>query len=373
MMSFFLWLFSQRKEQERAASSDRRATVLHDSVLFLLIFLAAILVCSALARLFDDNNPFAAPVFILAVALIARFTHGYAWGIAASALGVFCVNFMFTYPYWEFDMSIAGYPLTFTSMLLVSLSISTLTSRIKRQEQLRLEMEMEKMRANLLRSVSHDLRTPLASIVGSSSVLLEDEHLSDGQRAELLQSINRDARWLAQVTENILSITRFSGGVTLRKEDEVVEEVVSSAIVRFRKVHAALPVVVHRPEEILLAPMDATLIEQVIFNLLDNAAVHGKNASRIEISLFQEGDRVILRVTDDGCGFSKAALAHLFDGTLAGSGDGHRNMGIGLSVCQSIVRAHGGALSARNAAGGGACIEFWLPAGEEANHENAQE
>lgn len=373
MMSFFLWLFSQRKERERAASQNRRASILHDSVLFLLVFLAAILVCCALAQLFDDNNPFAVPVFILAVALVARFTHGYAWGIAASALGVFCVNYMFTYPYWEFDMSIAGYPLTFAAMLIVSLSISTLTSRIKQQEQLRLEVEMEKMRANLLRSVSHDLRTPLASIVGSSSVLLEDEHLSFDQRTELLQSINRDARWLARVTENILSVTKFSGGVRLRKEDEVVEEIVASAIVKFRKNHASLPVSVHRPEEILLAPMDATLIEQVILNLLENAAEHGEKTSRIEIALFRDGGRVYLRVSDDGIGFSKAALPHLFDGALVASGDARRNMGIGLAVCQSIVRAHGGALSARNREHGGACVEFWLPAGEEAACANVQE
>ena len=373
MMSFFLWLFSQRKERERAASKNRSASILHDGVLFLLVFVAAILICCVLARLFDDNNPFAVPVFILVVALIARFSHGYTWGIAASALGVFCVNYMFTYPYWEFDMSIAGYPLTFAAMLIVSLSISTLTSRIKQQEQLHLEMEMEKMRANLLRSVSHDLRTPLASIVGSSSVLLEDENLNPDQRSELLQSINRDARWLARVTENILSITRFSGCVQLRKEDEVVEEILAAAIVKFRKNHAALPIRVHRPEEILLAPMDATLIEQVILNLLDNAAEHGEKTSRIEIALFREGERIYLRISDDGVGFSKAALQHLFDGTLTGRGDGHRNMGIGLSVCQTIVRAHGGALSARNNADGGACVEFYLPAGEEDVCANAQE
>ena len=270
-------------------------------------------------------------------------------------------------------MSISGYPLTFAAMLIVSVCISTLTTRIKQQEQLRLEVEVEKMRSNLLRSVSHDLRTPLASIVGASSVLLEDENLRPDQRTELLQSIRRDARWLNRVTENILSITRFSGGVQLRKEDEVVEEIVSSTIVKFRKQHAALPVIVHRPEEILLAPMDATLIEQVLLNLLDNAAEHGRKTSRIEITLFRQGDRVCLQVSDDGVGFSKAALVHTFDGTLAANGDARRNMGIGLSVCASIVRAHGGALSARNNSAGGACVEFWLPAAEEDKYANVQE
>lgn len=374
MMSFLIWLFSQRKERERSEPKNRRAAILHDAVLFALIFALAILISSGLSRLFDDNNQFSVPVFILAVSLIARFTQGYIWGVAASGLGVFCVNYMFTYPYWQFDMSIAGYPLTFTAMLIVSLSISTLTSRVKRQEQLRLEMEMEKMRANLLRSVSHDLRTPLTSIVGASSVLLEDGNLPSAQRAELLHEINRSARWLARITENILSVTRFSGGgVHLRTEYEVVEEIVGGAIVKFRKGHPALAIAVQKPEKILLAPMDATLIEQVILNLLDNAVVHGKTTSRIRIAIAEEGDWLRVSVSDDGAGIPEGAFPHLFDGQLSGRSGDHRNMGIGLSVCQSIIHAHGGRIAAKNNPAGGALFEFWLPAKEDAEHELAEE
>lgn len=366
MISFFQWLFSRRKEQERTQSMDRRATIFHDAVLTLFVFAATILVSLCFTRLRDDGNSFATPVFILAVALVARFTHGYLFGILASVLGVFCVNFMFTYPIWHFDMSISGYPTTFASMLVVSICISTLTSRIKRQERLHMEMEMEKMRANLLRSVSHDLRTPLTAIAGASSVLLDDAALSDSERHALLQDIHNDACWLERITENILSITKFSGcGVKLRTEMEVVEEVVSSAIVKFRKNPGALPVSMERPQEILLAPMDATLIEQVLLNLFDNAVSHGKRTSRIRVRIAREDARVCLRVMDDGAGISAAALPHLFDGSLAAHSDSSRNMGIGLSVCQSIIRAHGGGIRGYNNPEGGACIEFWLPAGLE--------
>ena len=356
MAKIFKWLFLQREERSRAASA------LHDALLLVLIFAAAILLSTTLSRLFDDNNQFSIPVFILAVSLIARCTSGYAWGVAASVLGVLCVNVVFTYPYWEFDMTLTGYPLTFTVMLIVSLIISTLTSRVKRQEQLHLAMEMEKMRSDLLRSVSHDLRTPLTSIIGASSVLMEDDSLAPAQRSDLLSEINKDARWLARVTENILSITRFSGGeVRLRMEDEVIEEIVASAIVKFRRNHPEIAVTVDRPEEILLAPMDATLIEQVLINLFDNAAAHGGNVHEIRVSIAREGDIARLTVADDGAGIPREALSGLFDGRGFSRSDDGRHMGIGLSVCRSIIHAHGGRISAENGADGGARLTFRLP------------
>ena len=356
MVKFLKWLFSPGEARERKPS------VLHDALLFALIFAAAILLSTALSRLFNDNNQFSIPVFILAVSLIARCTRGYGWGVAASVLGVLCVNVVFSYPYWKFDMSLTGYPLTFTAMLIVSLIISTLTSRVKLQEELRLAMEMEKMRANLLRAVSHDLRTPLTSIIGSSSVLMEDEGLTPERRNDLLSEINKDARWLARVTENILSITRFSGGaVRLRTEDEVIEEVVAGAIVKFRRNHPEIAVAVDRPEEILLAPMDATLIEQALINLFDNAAAHGGGVREIRVSIARDGEAARVTVADDGAGIPAGKLPKLFDGSSMSSSDDGRHMGIGLSVCRSILRAHGGRISAENGESGGARLTFHLP------------
>lgn len=206
-----------------------------DTLIWVGILAAAIGLSIALSGIYNDNNPFAMPVFILAVTLIARLTNGYVYGVAASIVGTFCVNYMFTYPFWAFDVTPTGYPLTFSMLLVVSIIISTLTTQIKKQEQLRFEAEREKMHANLLRAIAHDIRTPLASILGASSAL-KSQSLSPENRAVLVDSIDRDAQWLVRVTENLLSVTRVAGGeVSLRKTDEVLEEIVGSAIVKYRR------------------------------------------------------------------------------------------------------------------------------------------
>lgn len=346
--------------------------VLRDAVVSAGIFGATIAVTELLSRVHDDNNPFAAPLFILAVALIARLTTGYFFGILATVCGVLCVNCLFTYPFGEFDMTLRGYPLTFTVMLLVSVIVSTLTTQIKRQERLRYEVETEKMRANLLRSVSHDLRTPLASISGASSTLLENE-LSTEEQRDLLREINKDARWLIRVTENILSLTKFSGSdVLLRTQSEVLEEIVGSAIVKFRRNYPNIRVSVSRPEQILLAPMDAVLIEQVLLNLFENVALHAQTADHIQVRIFRQGQRAVVEVEDNGEGFPPDQLEHVFEGRMApdtASSNERRSMGIGLSVCRSILRAHHGEIEAYNVKDGGG-VRFWLPCEED--EEDAQ-
>lgn len=336
-----------------------------DTLFFLLMLGLATTICFFLARIVNDNNTFAMPVFILAVAFIARFTKGYCYGIVAAVLGVFAVNYLFTYPFHQFSLSVAGYPLTFSAMLIVSIIISTLTTQTKKQEKIRYEAEKEKMRANLLRSVSHDIRTPLASIMGASSTLLENSTMPPADRKALLEEINKDAHWLVRMTENLLSVTKFSGeDVKLKKTDEVVEEIISSAIVKFRKNYPEFSVTVDKPDEILMAPMDATLIEQVLLNLFENTALHGEKATGIWIKTEEKANRVYFTVGDDGVGIPPHILNHILDGTMIVSKevpDRHRNMGIGLSVCNSIIIAHGGELTAGQSNRGGAEFSFWLP------------
>ena len=338
---------------------------LHNTLIWLVIMGVAVGLSMALSGIYDDNNPFAMPVFILAVVLIARLTDGYGYGIAASIVGTFCVNYMFSYPFWEFDVTYSGYPLTFTVMLAVSLIISTLTTRVKRTEQLKYEAEREKLRANLLRAIAHDIRTPLASILGASSSL-QAQALPPEDRAALVKEIHRDAQWLVRVTENLLSVTKFTGGdVALKKTDEVLEEIVGSAIVKYRRAPDALPVEADMPEDILLVPMDATLIEQVLINLFDNVSAHAGSATRVWLTARREDGAVRVTVEDDGDGIPPALLPELFAGgprrLSQNRSDDKRNMGIGLSVCQSIIRAHGGQLTAGKSDKGGACFSFTLP------------
>ena len=329
---------------------------------------AAIFSCAVALCFFLQNagviEGFAPPVFVLAVLLISRLTTGYLFGLIATVLGMVCVNFVFTYPYWAFNLSLAGYPLTFFTLLTVSLITCTLTAQAKRQAKLLAESEREKMRANLLRSVSHDIRTPLTSIVGSTSAVLENPGLSDREQRELLESAREEAQWLIRVVENLLSITRMGDDqAPITKEPEPAEEVLGAAAQKFRRRFPQVGVTVSAPEDLLMVPMDPILIEQVLANLLENAAVHG-GASHIALSLEPEGDFARITVRDDGGGIPKGELDRLFDGRLkaspASGGDEKRNMGLGLSVCRAIVLAHGGTIQARNLPQG-AEFSFRLP------------
>ncbi|MCI9679006.1 MAG: DUF4118 domain-containing protein [Oscillospiraceae bacterium] len=331
-------------------------------------------VCSALLP-FDQSGGFAAMIFVLMVVLIARLTEGYACGVAASFVGVICVNYVFTYPYWQLDFTISGYPLTFLSMLSVSLIVSALTSQIKHQEQLRVETDREAMRANLLRAVSHDLRTPLTSIVGSASAILEnDALLTPQQKTALLRSVRDEAQWLIRMVENLLSITRMGDGdAHIHKELEAAEEVLASVAAKFQKRFGGVRLVLTAPQEPLFVPMDAILVEQVLLNLLENAAYHGKSTCIRLSAERREGDAVFT-IRDNGCGIAPELLPNLFSPSRQGqthTSDGRRNMGIGLSVCSSIVRAHGGALAAANAREGGAVFYFTLPTDQPSTEEPA--
>lgn len=338
-----------------------------DLLTTVLVFSCATGLCVLLQR--TSTSPgFAPPVFILAVLLVSRFTTGYLFGLAASVLGVICVNFIFTFPYWSVDFTLAGYPLTFLVLLTVSVMTCALTTRVRQQERLRAEGEREKLRANLLRSVSHDIRTPLTSIVGSASAILENPGLSQAEQRTLIQDVHDEAQWLIRVVENLLSITRMSDGQTgIATSPEAAEDVLGEAARKFRRRFPEITVSVSVPEEFLLVPMDPILIEQVLSNLMENAAIHGAATTRIRLSLRSDGSFARFTVSDDGQGIPAKLLPTLFDGTMKQGetgGDGKRNMGLGLSVCLAIVRAHGGDMSARNLSGG-AEISFRLPLWKE--------
>ena len=333
-------------------------------------FIAAGILCCAAGLCLPlqsagTSDGFASPIFVLAVLLISRLTNGYLFGLVASVVGVFGVNFIFTSPYWAFNFTLTGYPVTFLTLLMVSVTTSTLTTRIKRQARLQAENEKEKMRANLLRSVSHDIRTPLTSIVGATSTILETPTHSPAEQRDLLEDVRDDAQWLIQVVENLLSITRIgSDPACIHKEAEPAEEILGVAVQKFRKRYPDVSVGVCAPETLLFVPMDAILIGQVLSNLLENAVLHGKTTTKIDLSVQCDGDGALFSVRDNGQGISPDLLPTLFDGTLkhgeTSSCDGKRNMGLGLSVCLAIVRAHGGTMEAQNLADG-AEFTFRLP------------
>lgn len=315
-------------------------------------------------------------IFVLIVLIISMLTDGYFFGILAAVASVFAVNWAFTYPYNKLDFSIYGYPLTFFTMLAVGIAASTLATRLKEQQKLKYEAEREKTRANLLRSVSHDLRTPLTAISGSISAILEDDgKLLEEEKTELLENAKLDADWLYRMVENLLSVTRISGSGAgeIVKTDELLEEVLSEAVISFKKRNPGIRVDISVPEEILFVPVDPMLIEQVLINLMDNAVIHGKTTDRISVSAEEGKDFYTISVRDNGQGIEPRLLPHLFDGSLsfegAGKVDSSRFMGIGLTVCRTIVEAHGGSISAKNCENGGAEFRFTLKKGEHNNDD----
>ena len=332
------------------------------------ILAVATVLCAGLRRM-DDGSIYVAELYLLAVFLIARFTNGFFYGIVASLLSVLAVNYIFTYPYLAFNFTIAGYPLTAVTMLVVSVVTSAMMTQIKRQGRLRIEAEREKTRGNLLRAVSHDLRTPLTSILGASSAIVDnDEQLEPRERQQLAREIRDDAQWLIRMVENLLSVTRMDDGggrARITKQPEAAEEVVGATVVQLRKRFPDQTVRVSVPEELLMVPMDALLIEQVLLNLLENAVIHAKGATEIGLTVERRGSDGVFRIWDNGCGIDPQVLPQLFERTISheeeGRGDRRRSLGIGLTVCGTIIRAHGGRITARNRPEGGAQVEFTLP------------
>lgn len=336
-----------------------------DSVITAAVFAAAIAVCFVLQN-FSEDDTHVPLIFVLVVVIISILTSGYFYGMLSSVLGVIAVNYVFTYPYFELNFALTGYPLTFLTMLFVSFVTCTLTTRIKNQEKYILETEKEKIRADLLRGISHDIRTPLTSIIGATNAILDNRDLREAERTKLLEDVKDDSQWLIRMVENILSVTRIGNEQdTIKKEPEIAEEVIADAVAKFKKQQPGIEVNVKVPDEIVFIPMDAMLIEQVMLNFMHNSAAHGKNCSMIDVSLKSEGDSALFVFHDNGIGFDEALLSEnkirSSDTSFASRSDGRRNMGIGLSVCAAIIRAHNGTMKLCNSPQGGAVAAFRLP------------
>ena len=459
-------------------------------------------------------------IYILSVALVAVFTSGYVWGIFSSFLGIFSVNYFFTYPYFAFNFLLAGYPLTFLSMLMISSIISALTAKIKKQaiisatrekqaqslhditkqlltttgmdnirslaldyfsnfhhcsviiyfgspfekkdystkvllpehtyvfqqseeleaaqhcylsakavgagtaynicakatylpigtsssvfgviglllknesdrepeklgflsimtsqlilaierqklfekqQKILVETEKEKMRSNLLRAVSHDLRTPLTCILFSATTHLENENtITKEESKKLLQDIMQDAQWLIHMVENLLAITRINNEkAVIKKQPEAVEEVVAQTIAKMKKRFPNCQIHASVPDEFIMIPMDATLIIQVLVNLLENAIRHSHSTEPISLTVIYTEQEAVFSIKDKGIGLKPEELPHIFEGvSTEKTGDSTRGLGIGLSICKAIISAHKGTISAENNIDGGATFRFFLP------------
>lgn len=305
--------------------------LLHNNTLFTLTLLG---IATALAFLFfsfvSENTANIALLYIIVQILIARYTNGYLHVLFSSVFSVICINFFFTYPFFRLNFTLSGYPVTFIGMLIITLLTTATTS----------------------------------------SLLSDGSILSDAEKSELLENIENDSSWLLNMVENLLSVTRINDTVThqVNKTPEIVEEVVAEAVQRLKKRFPSASIIVHVPTDYLLIPMDAILIEQVLINLLENALIHSGSSHSPELTVTDHPDHVTFCVKDFGHGLNPDVIPDIFSGIChnTGSVDSHKGMGIGLSICKTIIDAHNGYIEAKNHTNG-ALFLFTLPKEEEEN------
>ncbi len=244
----------------------------------------------------------------------------------------------------------------------------------REKEEAKLQAEHEKFRATLLRSISHDLRTPLTAISGNASILLSNhEELDASTKQHMYQDIYDDSTWLHNLVENLLSVTKIEdGGMTLNMQSQLVEEIVSEAIQHTNRSSTDHIITVFHENDLLLARCDARLIVQVLINLVDNAIKYTPAGSHIQISTKQEDNNVVFSVADNGLGVPDNEKEHIFQMFYTGTAvaaDSRRSIGLGLSLCRSIVNAHGGEITVSDNVPQGAVFTFTVPTGEVEVHE----
>ena len=322
---------------------------------------AAVAACTlagmAMSPLFELVN--IAMVYLLAVVVVSlRFGRGPA--VATSVLSVVAFDYFFVPPQLTLAVSDAQYLVTFGIMLVVALVISTLTSIVR-------AAEAERLRNDLLASISHDLRTPLAVISGASSSLLEKgDALPLAQREALARGIFEHSQQMAELVSNVLQMTRLEyGALKPRRDWASLVEIAGSALGRMRERLAGHPVALAFPTDLPLLRVDATLVEQVFANLLENAAKYTPAGTPLTLRAEPRDGEVLVSVEDVGPGLPQGDAEALFAKFHRGDDESAvGGVGLGLAICRAIVRLHGGRIWAERLPVRGTAFRFTLPVEE---------
>lgn len=339
-------------------------SVIANVIIMIVIFFIAIILSIVFQELKVEEH--ISTIFVFSVFLISLVTEGYTYGILSAVGAVLAINYAFTYPYFVFDFIIPVNLMSAIIMTAISVLTSMLVTKVKYYETMKNESERERVRANLLRAVSHDIRTPLTTIYGASSTLrTKRDKLTEEQKDMLLKNIEEDSEWLIRMVENLLSITKINNEkIMIEKMPVILDELIDSVITKFGSRYPKQNIEIEIPDEIVFVAIDPILIEQVLLNLLENAVFHAKNMTLIIFRVYIQTKQVVFEILDDGCGIREDEMKKIFSDTYdikANTTDTEkRNAGIGLAVCATIIKAHGGKISAQNRKSGGAVFRFAL-------------
>lgn len=296
-------------------------------------------------------------LFIPAVLAAAVFL-GRGPALTAAALGVLAYDFFLVPPHFTLDVNDLRYVVTFVMMFGIGLVVSSLAERARAAA---VQAETEELRSTLLSSVSHDLRTPLATITGAATTL-RDQPVDDAARRDLVETICEEAERLERLVGNLLDMTRLaSGAVTPKREWVPVDELIGAALARVERPLAAHRVQVRLPARTALVPIDPALVEQLLVNLLDNAARHTPPGTDVEVAATAEGGALTVEVSDNGPGIPEPLRERIFERFQRGGTALGRGSGLGLAIARAIAEAHGGTLVVGERAGGGARFRLELP------------
>ncbi|MGB4091371.1 MAG: DUF4118 domain-containing protein [Ruminococcus flavefaciens] len=365
---------SDKKEKKNAYIS-----VLKDFGISLII-LAAATIAGYLFKLGGLTDSNIIMLYIIAVLVISILTSKIYYCLGSSIVGVLVFNYLFTYPEFSFSAHDAGYPVTFLTMFITALSAGTLANKLKRntliaeqnareKEEAALLAQNEQLRANMLRTISHDLRTPLTSISGNASTLISGgTALDETARQQIYTDIFSESMWLIEMVENLLYATRIEDGrMQLNISVEILDDIVQEAVRHTERTHPKRNIIVDMYDEIIPVMADANLIVQVIVNLMDNAVKYSDEDSDVTVSVHLENEYAVISVSDHGTGISDEEKEKVFDMFYTGgsrSSDSRRSLGLGLALCRSIITSHSGSVYVSDNIPNGTIVSFTLPIGE---------
>ena len=345
-----------------------------------LIILAAATIAGYLFKLGGLTDSNIIMLYIIAVLVISILTSKIYYCLGSSIVGVLVFNYLFTYPEFSFSAHDAGYPVTFLTMFITALIAGTLANKLKRntliaeqnareKEEAALLAQNEQLRANMLRTISHDLRTPLTSISGNASTLISGgTALDETARQQIYTDIFSESMWLIEMVENLLYATRIEDGrMQLNISVEILDDIVQEAVKHTERTHSKRNIIVDMLDEIIPVMADANLIVQVIVNLMDNAVKYSDENSDVTVTVRRENAYAVISVSDHGTGISDEEKEKVFDMFYTGgsrSSDSRRSLGLGLALCRSIITSHGGTISVSDNIPNGTVVSFTLPIGE---------